>query len=86
MSNDMTSRELYLRLLSYVRPYWKAFVAALVCLGLASLAEPVFPAMMKYLLDDGFSKVALGIGCSTHWPSWAFFWPGRYSVSLAITP
>ena len=58
MSNDMTSRELYLRLLSYVRPYWKAFVAALVCLGLASLAEPVFPAMMKYLLDDGFSKAS----------------------------
>jgi len=54
----MTSRELYLRLLSYVRPYWKAFVAALVCLGLASLAEPVFPAMMKYLLDDGFSKAS----------------------------
>ncbi len=58
MSNDMTSRELYLRLLSYVRPYWKAFVAALVCLGLASLAEPVFPAMMKYLLDNGFSKAS----------------------------
>ena len=56
MAQAMTSRELYLRLLTYVKPYWKAFVAALVCLGLASLAEPVFPAMMKSLLDDGFSK------------------------------
>ena len=56
MSHDMTSRELYLRLLTYVRPYWKAFLAALACMGVASLAEPVFPAIMKSLLDDGFSK------------------------------
>ena len=34
----------------------KAFLAALACMGLASLAEPVFPAIMKSLLDDGFSK------------------------------
>lgn len=58
MASDMTSRELYTRLLTYVRPYWKAFVAALVAMGLASLAEPVFPAMMKKLLDDGFSQAA----------------------------
>lgn len=58
MASDMTSRELYARLLTYVRPYWKAFVVALVAMGLASLAEPVFPAMMKKLLDDGFSQAA----------------------------
>ena len=63
----MNSRDLYLRLLTYVRPYWKIFVAALVCMGLASLAEPVFPAMMKYLLDDGFSKA----GGEWDW----LFWP-----------
>ncbi len=56
MSHDMTSRELYVRLLTYVRPYWKAFLAALACMAFASLAEPVFPAIMKSLLDDGFSK------------------------------
>ena len=57
MARDMTSsRALYSRLLSYVRPYWKAFLAAMICMGLASLAEPVFPAMMKYMLDDGFAK------------------------------
>jgi subfamily B ATP-binding cassette protein MsbA len=56
MSADMTSRALYWRLLTYVRPYWKAFVLAMVCMGLASLAEPVFPAIMKSLLDNGFSK------------------------------
>lgn len=58
MSNDMTSRELYLRLLTYVRPYWKVFLVALGAMALSSLAEPVFPAMMKYLLDDGFSKTS----------------------------
>jgi subfamily B ATP-binding cassette protein MsbA len=58
MASDMTSRELYARLLTYVRPYWKAFAVALACMGLASLAEPVFPAMMKFLLDDGFSKAS----------------------------
>jgi len=57
MSGDMTSsRALYSRLLSYVRPYWRAFLAAMVCMGLASLSEPVFPAMMKYMLDDGFAQ------------------------------
>jgi len=60
MSNDpgvqMTSRQLYLRLLTYVRPYWKAFVAAIACMGLSSIVEPVFPAIMKNLLDNGFAQ------------------------------
>lgn len=58
MASDMTSRELYFRLLTYVRPYWKVFAGALAAMGLSSLAEPVFPAMMKKLLDDGFSAAA----------------------------
>ena len=72
----MNSRDLYLRLLTYVRPYWKIFVAALVCMGLASLAEPVFPAMMKYLLDDGFSKA----GGKWDW----LFWPAAI-MALFLT-
>lgn len=45
---------LYLRLLSYVKPYWRAF--ALAVLGMVGIAgtEPVFPAIMKFLLDRGF--------------------------------
>ena len=58
MASEMTSRELYARLLTYVRPYWKVFAAGLTAMGLSSLAEPVFPAMMKKLLDDGFSQNA----------------------------
>jgi subfamily B ATP-binding cassette protein MsbA len=55
-NSGMTSTELYLRLLTYVRPYWGAFVVALVCMGLSSVVEPVLPAMMKELLDNGFSS------------------------------
>jgi subfamily B ATP-binding cassette protein MsbA len=55
-----SSRALYSRLLSYVRPYWRVFLAAMLCMGLSSLAEPVFPAMMKYMLDDGFAKTQGG--------------------------
>lgn len=50
-----TSRELYLRLLGYVRPYWKPFVVAIVALTLTASTEPLFPALMKPLLDKGFS-------------------------------
>ncbi|MFZ2855439.1 MAG: lipid A export permease/ATP-binding protein MsbA [Rhodocyclaceae bacterium] len=52
----LTSRQLYLRLLRYVRPYWVAFVVAIGCMGLSSIVEPVFPAVMKNLLDNGFSE------------------------------
>jgi len=51
----MSSRALYFRLLTYVRPYWKAFTAALVFMTLSSAVEPMFPALMKHLLDDGFA-------------------------------
>lgn len=49
-----TNRTLYLRLLGYVRPYWKAFALAVVGMVATAATEPVFPAIMKYLLDRGF--------------------------------
>ncbi|MFZ4536198.1 lipid A export permease/ATP-binding protein MsbA [Propionivibrio sp.] len=55
-SAQLTSRQLYFRLLGYVRPYWKAFVVAIACMGLSSIVEPVFPAIMKELLDNGFTQ------------------------------
>lgn len=50
----LSNRTIYFRLLSYVRPYWKAF--GLAVLGMVAIAttEPAFPAIMKYLLDQGF--------------------------------
>jgi subfamily B ATP-binding cassette protein MsbA len=58
MTSDMNSRQLYSRLLTYVRPYWKVFAAAMLATGLSSLTEPFFPAVMKKMLDDGFSSDA----------------------------
>ena len=51
---DYTSRQLYLRLLGYVKPYWRMFVFALVMMSLSAATEPLFPALMKPLLDQGF--------------------------------
>lgn len=53
-SSFSSSRELYFRLLRYVRPYWRVFAAALVCMGLTAAMEPALPALMKPLLDDSF--------------------------------
>ncbi|MEK6245825.1 MAG: lipid A export permease/ATP-binding protein MsbA [Pseudomonadota bacterium] len=45
---------LYFRLLSYVRPYAKAFGFAVLGMIAAAATEPLFPALMKPLLDGGF--------------------------------
>ena len=47
-------RLLYLRLLGFLRPYWKAFSVAVLCMVCTAATEPVFPAIMKHLLDSGF--------------------------------
>ena len=60
MSDSSNSRQLYARLLVYVKPYWLAFAGALAAMAVSSAIEPLFPAMMKYLLDDGFNKARGG--------------------------
>jgi len=54
-SPTATSAAMYLRLLTFVRPYWKAFALALLAMVLLAATEPLFPALMKPLLDKGFS-------------------------------
>jgi subfamily B ATP-binding cassette protein MsbA len=49
-----SSRELYLRLLGYVRPYWRVFVVSILTMALAAATDPVLPALMKPLLDGSF--------------------------------
>ena len=49
-----SSRALYLRLLSYVRPYMAMFGLAVVGMIAAAAIEPLFPALIKPLLDQGF--------------------------------
>ncbi|MGD9953620.1 MAG: lipid A export permease/ATP-binding protein MsbA [Burkholderiales bacterium] len=52
---SQSSRELYLRLLTYVRPYAKVFALALAGMIAAAATEPLFPMLMKPLLDGGFA-------------------------------
>ena len=49
------SRALYLRLLTHVRPHAKVFALALLGMVAAAATEPLFPALMKPLLDGGFA-------------------------------
>jgi len=48
------SRTLYLRLLGHVRPHARVFAVAIVGMILAAATEPLFPALIKPLLDGGF--------------------------------
>lgn len=49
-----SSRELYFRLLTYVKPYWKVFSLSILLMAASAATEPLFPALMKPLLDGSF--------------------------------
>ena len=53
-SRPPTNTELYLRLLGYVKPYWKAFGVSLLAMTVVAASEPTLPALMKPLLDGTF--------------------------------
>lgn len=46
--------KLYKRLLVYVRPYYKAIALGSILAALSASTEPLLPALMKPMLDDGF--------------------------------
>jgi subfamily B ATP-binding cassette protein MsbA len=50
----MNSRDLYLRLLHHVKPYWRQFAAGIAFMVLLALTEPAIPYMLKPLLDGTF--------------------------------
>ncbi len=56
---QLSSTELYRRLLGYVRPYWKAFAVAVAGMAATALLEPVFVFLMKDMLDSGFGTRAV---------------------------
>ena len=45
---------LYRRLMRYARPYYKALAVAMLLAALSAATEPLLPALMKPMLDDGF--------------------------------
>ena len=50
----MTGTQLYIRLLGYVRPYWKIFAASVVGMLIAASTEVAMPAAAKPFLDGTF--------------------------------
>ena len=49
-----SSKEIYLRLLTYVKPYWRVFAVAIIGMVCAALAEAGIPVLLKPLLDESF--------------------------------
>lgn len=50
----MTNSQLYLRLLSYVKPYWRIFLLSIVATAITASTEPLLPALLKPMLDGTF--------------------------------
>ncbi|OUR64697.1 lipid A export permease/ATP-binding protein MsbA [Methylophaga sp. 42_25_T18] len=50
----MNAKQLYRRLLTYVRPYWFAFMAAIIAMVVYAATEAGLAALMKPLLDGSF--------------------------------
>lgn len=50
----MTSTQLYLRLLGYVKPYWRVFAMSILGMAVMAATEPLLPALLKPMLDGTF--------------------------------
>jgi subfamily B ATP-binding cassette protein MsbA len=51
---NMTNSQLYLRLLSYVKPYWRIFLLSIVGTAITASTDPLLPALLKPMLDGTF--------------------------------
>ncbi|MGB8516564.1 MAG: lipid A export permease/ATP-binding protein MsbA [Gallionella sp.] len=51
---NLTNTQLYLRLLSYVKLYWRVFAASIVGTAISAATEPLLPALLKPMLDGTF--------------------------------
>jgi subfamily B ATP-binding cassette protein MsbA len=51
---NLTSAQLYLRLLSYVKPYWRTFAISVIAMAITAATEPLLPALLKPMLDGTF--------------------------------
>jgi len=57
----LRGRQLYARLLGHVRPHAGRFALALAAMVGAAATEPLFPALMKPLLDSGFGAAGTAL-------------------------
>ncbi|MDH4235547.1 MAG: lipid A export permease/ATP-binding protein MsbA [Gallionella sp.] len=51
---NLTSTQLYLRLLRYVKPYWRTFAISILGMAVTAATEPLLPALLKPMLDGTF--------------------------------
>ncbi len=51
---NMTSTQLYFRLLNYVKPYWRTFAISILSMAVTAATEPLLPALLKPMLDGTF--------------------------------
>ena len=49
-----SNRLIYRRLLTWVQPHWRIFALGVLGMVCTAATEPLFPALMKHLLDSGF--------------------------------
>lgn len=56
MSHPENSRQLYLRFLKYVVPYWRIFAISVLSMVVNAASDPAFAALLKPLLDGSFIK------------------------------
>ena len=52
--HDMQARQLYTRLLGYLKPYKRQFAYTILAMLVLAITEPAFPALMKPMLDGSF--------------------------------
>ncbi len=51
---NLTSTQLYFRLLGYVKPYWRTFAISILGMAVTATTEPLLPALLKPMLDGTF--------------------------------
>ena len=51
---NLTSTQLYIRLLGYVKRYWRTFAISIFAMAVTAATEPLLPALLKPMLDGTF--------------------------------
>lgn len=51
---NLTSTQLYFRLLGYVKVYWRTFALSILATAITAATEPLLPALLKPMLDGTF--------------------------------
>ena len=51
---NLTSAQLYIRLLGYVKPYWRTFAISILGMAVTAATGPLLPALLKPMLDGTF--------------------------------